>query len=205
MAEPDPWWASGLLYENCNCQLLCPAHVSFKHNCDNETCLGFWGVHVNKGRFAQLTLQEQDAVVLYQSPQLMHTENSWTLKLFFDQDTDEEQRNALEQILTGEVGGPWRILAKFVADRLETQVVPIHFKDDGKRIDLRIEGILQSLIESVESKRSGQPATLANLFNVIHAKSQLLATGSSFVQDQDFQWTTERKHALFSEFSWMGP
>ena len=30
------WSASGLLVENYNCQLLCPAHVSFKNTCTND-------------------------------------------------------------------------------------------------------------------------------------------------------------------------
>lgn len=29
MAEIDPRWVNGTLFENCNCQLPCPAHVSF--------------------------------------------------------------------------------------------------------------------------------------------------------------------------------
>ena len=204
MTEVDPWWVNGTLYENCNCQLLCPAHISFDQKCDEETCVGFWGIHMTKGRFGKLVLDEQDVVVMYDSPQLMHS-LGWNMKFYLDEKAPEAQREAVEKILTGEAGGPWQILAKFVANRLETEVAPIHFKDDGKQISVRIEGVLQSEINSVESKRSGQTATIDNLFNVIHAKTQFLATGSSMVNDSDFQWTTERKHALFSEFSWTGP
>ncbi len=56
MADTDPWWVTGTLFENCNCQLLCPAHVSFKQNCDEDPCLGYWGVQVEKGRFGPLGL-----------------------------------------------------------------------------------------------------------------------------------------------------
>ncbi len=203
-ARSEPWWVNGILYENCNCQLLCPAHVSFKQRCDHERCLGFWGVHVEKGRFGQLVLSEQNAVILYDAAQLMHSAD-WTVEIYLDQNAEKAERGALEKILTGEAGGPWRHLAKFVVERLETRVAPIHFEDDGKRKMLRIDGVLETEIGAVLSKRSGQPATLGNLFNVIHASIQYLATGSSKVNDRAFRWATENTHALYSEFTWTGP
>ncbi len=204
-AEVSPWLVSGVLYENCNCQLLCPAHVSFSQRCDNDTCVGFWGIHVEQGRFGQLTLREQNIVVAYESPQIMNTENSWKMEIFFDQEIDAAQRNALEVILTGDAGGPWKILAKFVAERAASRVVPIYYENDGKRINLRIEGVLRSDIDSVENRKTGQIASLNNLFNVIHADTQFLATGSTRMKDDVFEWTTEKKHALYSKFSWTGP
>ena len=210
MAEPavievDPWWVKGVLYENCNCQLLCPAHISFKQRCDNDPCTGFWGIHIEKGRFGQLTIVEQNAVVAYETPAMMHTEDSWKMGIYLDESADEEQRNALETILTGQAGGPWGTLAKFAAEWVHCRITPIHYENDGKRINLRIEGILQSSIDSVESRKTGQIVTLDNLFNIIHAETQFLATGSSMMKDDVFEWTTERKHALFSRFSWTGP
>ncbi len=210
MAEPavievDPWWVKGVLYENCNCQLLCPAHISFKQRCDNDVCVGFWGVHVEKGRFGKLAIEEQNAVVAYDTPSMMHTEDSWRMEVYLDQAADEAGRKALEKILTGEAGGPWEHLSKFVVDQLQSRIAPIHYENDGKRITLRIEGILLSTVESVESRKTGQIVTLDNLFNIIHAETQFLATGTSKMKDDVFEWATERKHALFSRFSWTGP
>jgi hypothetical protein len=204
MSQVGPWWVHGVLYENCNCQLLCPAHVSFKQRCENERCVGFWGIHITKGRFGQLVLQEQNAVVLYESPPYMHS-GGWIVEIYLDAAVDEAQRRALEKILTGEAGGPWGLLAKFVATRLETRVAPIQFEDAGKRKRLRIDGALEAVLEGVESKRTGQTATLGNLFNVIHSAIQYLARGSSSVKDRAFEWTTLEKHALYSDFSWTGP
>lgn len=204
MASIDPWWINGLLYENCNCQLLCPAHVSFKQRCEQERCLGFWGVHVREGRFGPLTIHPQNAVILYESPPHMHS-GGWTVEIYLDQGADEAERQAIEKILTGEAGGPWGVLAKFVATRLETRVGPIAFEDDGLRKTLRVEGVLETVIDGIQSKKSSSPATLANLFNVVHAATQYLARGSSRVTNSAFSWTTDSKHALYSDFSWTGP
>lgn len=204
MPEPDPWWVNGILYENCTCQLLCPAHVSFKQACEGDKCLGYWGIHVNKGRYGRLKLDRQNAVVLYESPPNMH-EGDWTVRLYLDDAVDDEQRAALENILTGEVGGPWKILGKFVVKRFETEVRQIRFDDIGTHKRLRVEGVLEGTIDDVESKRTGHTATLGNLFNVIHSAMQYMATGSSKVMDPKFTWSSEGKHALWSEFSWTGP
>ena len=96
MAEPvvievDPWWVKGVLYENCNCQLLCPAHISFKQRCDNDPCTGIWGIHIEKGRFGQLTIIEQNAVVAYETPAMMHTDDSWKMGIYLDENADDEQ------------------------------------------------------------------------------------------------------------------
>ena len=204
MTEADPWWVNGTLIENCNCQLLCPAHVSFKQDCDKERCLGFWGIRVDKGSFGRLVLEPQSAVVAYDSPQQMHS-HGWTVRIYLDQAADAEQQEAMRQILTGEVGGPWAILGQFVAERLETRVAEIAFTDDGHTKSLAIDGVLETTIRGVESRKTGEPATLGNLFNVIHSAIQYLARGSSRLKDDAFDWTTEDKHALYSRYSWTGP
>lgn len=205
MTEADPWWMKGVLFENCNCQLLCPAHVSFKQDCDQDPCLGFWGIRVEKGRFGRLVLNPQTAVVLYQSPQRMHTPGSWRVQFLLDASADDAQRGALEQILSGKVGGPWEILAKFFAERLPTRSVPIAFSGSGHEKHMKVDTILDTNLRSVESKRTGEPATLGNLFNVVHGAIQYLALGSSSVSAGTFTWSTDQKHALYSDFSWTGP
>ena len=52
------WSASGLLVENCNCQLLCPAHVSFKNRYTNDLCHGYWAVHIDEGHYGAIELQD---------------------------------------------------------------------------------------------------------------------------------------------------
>lgn len=201
---PDPWWITGTLYENCTCQLLCPAHVSFRQRCDNDPCWGFWGVHVDHGRFGRLVMGPQDAVIAYESPPYMH-DGGWTVQIFLDDAAEAAERRALERILTGEAGGPWQVLSRFVAERLETRTAPIDYQSDGKHKVLRIDGVLESAIDAVESKRTGESVTLGNLFNVIHAQVQYLAKGSSRMGGEAFHWATKGKHALYSEFTWTGP
>lgn len=203
-AGVEPWWVRGLLYENCTCPLLCPAHVSFRQACSGERCTGFWGIQIERGRSGGLVLDPQSALVLYESPPLMH-EGGWTVQLCLDAAVSEQQRSALERILRGEAGGPWAILAQFVARWLDTRVTALRFTDEGRRKRLIADGVMETIIEGVESRKTGQTASLGNLFNVVHSAIQYLARGSSRVDAGAYAWTTTEKHALYSEFSWTGP
>ena len=86
MHKPS-WWAKGLLFENCTCQLLCPAHVSFKQRCENDRCHGHWAVHIETGRFGDISIQDRNVVILFESSVLMY-DGGWTERLYLDERAD---------------------------------------------------------------------------------------------------------------------
>ena len=198
------WSAKGLLFENCNCQLICPAHVSFKQNCTNERCTGYWAIRFNEGTYGDIPLVGLCVVILYDAPQKMY-EGGWTEALYLDESADACQREALETILKGKAGGPWEILARFVGTWLETRTVSINFKDDGRNKSLTVNGLLEARIEVLRGSNPDAPATLGNLYNAIHGPTHTLARGFSRCIDRGFSFATEGTHALYSNFSWEGP
>lgn len=204
MAGMERWWAQGLLFENCNCQLVCPAHFSFKERCQYERCLGHWAIHIDEGRYGTLALDGLNAFVMGDSPQLMIS-GGWTQAIYLDERADDAQRRALEQILTGQAGGAWAVLAQFVSTRLETRVVPIRFEDQGRRKAMWIDGCLETAVEAIKGADQGREAVLQNVFNQIHAPTQVLAFGTTRYADRGLAMTTTRTHALYSRFSWAGP
>lgn len=62
-----------MLFENCNCQLVCPAHFSFKQLCTKGRCIGHWAAHIEEGRYGDVVLGGLNAVVFYDTPQHMIT------------------------------------------------------------------------------------------------------------------------------------
>lgn len=72
------WRATGLLFENCNCQLVCPGHMSFKQLCTHERCIGTWAVHIEEGRYGDVALDGLNIVIFWNSPQHMIA-GGWTL------------------------------------------------------------------------------------------------------------------------------
>lgn len=206
MAEPTPagtpsWFARGLLFENCTCQLVCPGHMHFSQACTHERCLGYWAVRVDEGRFGDVSLDGRRAFVAFEAPQRM-MDGGWTEVVIIDDEATDAQRDALDRILRGEVGGPWAVLGRFVSRWLETRTAPIVFTDEGTTHRAEIPGVASSTVSNIRGRDRSQPVTFENIFNQIHGASQVIATGSSTYDDGVIRFATEKTHGLHSRFSW---
>ncbi len=195
------WAASGLLFENCSCQLLCPAHVSFKNTCDHDRCRGHWGIHIAEGHYGDVTLNDLNLVIVYDAPVRMCS-GDWKEMFYVDERATGAQRQALEAIFAGQAGGPWETLAGFVSTRLPSRFVPIRFEDDGREKRLSIPEVFETRVTAIRGSDGQGNAVLSNLYNVIHGAVQVLARGRTRCVDGPFEFTHEKTHALYSRFSW---
>jgi hypothetical protein len=204
-ATNPAWWARGLLFENCNCRLLCHCHVSFTQPADEERCIGYWAIRIDEGAWGDVPLAGLHALVLGDSPQVM-ADGDWTQALYLDLRADAAQRPALEAILDGRAGGPWAKLGALVSRRLPTRWVAIRIEEDGRRKAFRVEGAdLVSEVEAIKAADRTGEVRLENCHNQIHGSPQVLAFGTSRLEDNGFALATERTHALWSRFAWQGP
>ena len=200
MSTPD-WWAKGLIFENCNCQLVCPGHLHFDQLCTHERCLGYWAIRVDSGEFGAVALAGLKAVIAFDAPQHMVSGN-WTEVILIDEGATPEQRVALDTILTGRAGGPWEVLARFVGRWLDTRHAPIDFTDDELSKTVSIPGLLQSVVTRIRGRDRSKPVLFENIFNQIHAPKQVLATGVTEYDDGVIRISTSKTHGLFSNFEW---
>lgn len=206
MAEPTPagtpsWFARGLLFENCTCQLVCPGHMHFSQACTHERCLGYWAVRVDEGRFGDVPLDGRRAFLAFEAPQRM-MDGGWTEVVIIDDEATDAQRGALDRILRGEAGGPWAVLARFVSRWLDTRTAPVVFTDEGTTHRAEIPGLGSSTVANIRGRDRTQPVTFENIFNQIHGSSQVIATGTSTYDDGVIRFATEKTHGLHSRFSW---
>jgi len=201
MSAMPKWWAKGLLFENCNCRVVCPGHVHFDQLCTFDRCVGYWAIHFEAGAFDGVSLGELNAVVIYDTPQHMISGN-WTEAILIDEGASAAQREKIEDILSGKAGGPWEVLARFVARRLATRFVPIQIEDLGKTKRVVINGLLESSIEAIRGRDKSKPVTFENMFNQIHAPSQVIARGGTRYDDGEIQIKNDQSHALYSNFDW---
>lgn len=200
--EPRPWWAKGLLFENCSCQLVCPGHLHFEQLCTYERCRGYWAVRVDEGQFDGVSLAGLRAVVAFDSPRRM-IDGGWTEVVIIDARASDDGRRALETILTGRAGGPWAVLARFVGTWLPTQVLPIEFSDGGQTKGAVVDGLMTAEITDIRGRDRGRPVRFENIFNQIHAASQVLALGTTHYDDGVIVFSHERTHGLHSRFDWL--
>ena len=197
----NQWWARGLLFENCSCQSVCPGHVHFDQLCTYDPCVGYWAIRFDEGEFGEVRLDGLGAVIAYESPRHM-IEGNWIQVILIDERASDPQRESIEAILTGRAGGPWAVLARFVSRRRETRYVPIRIeeRDGTKRIS--IDGLLDSTVEPIRGRERSQPVTFQNMFNQIHAPTQVIAKGSTRYDDGEILVSTDGTHGLYSTFDW---
>ena len=195
------WWAEGLLFENCNCQTVCPGHVHFDQYCTHERCRGWWAMRFDGGDFEGVPLGGVAAVVAYDSPRHM-IDGDWTEVILIDEAASEPQRQAIDAILTGRAGGPWAILGRFVGTRLPTRMVPIHIVDEERSKRIIVGNLLDGTVTWIRGRERDAPVTFENMFNQIHASSMVVARGSSRYDDGRIVIATEGTHGLWSQFRW---
>lgn len=195
------WWAKGLLFENCNCTAVCPGHVHFSQPCTHDVCHGFWAIRFREGVVDGVPVDGVDAVVVYESPQVM-IDGGWREVILVSEGATEAQRTAVERLLTGSLGGPWEVLGRFVEQRLPTRVVPIRIEENERSMTVRIQGLLEAVVEAVRGKDRTQPVTFENIYNQIHDPHQVIARGETRYDDGTIVIDTEGTHGLWSHFAW---
>lgn len=195
------WHARGLLFENCTCQLVCPGHMHFSQACTHERCLGYWAIRIDEGRCEGVDLAGLRAFVAFDAPQRM-MDGGWTEVIVIDESASAGQRAVLDRILRGDLGGPWAVLGRFVATRLETRYLPIAFEHEATTHRASIPGLATSTVSNIRGRDRATPVTFENIFNQIHGASQVIAIGSSDYDDGVIRFHTEKTHGLHSQFEW---
>jgi len=196
-----PWSAKGLLFENCNCDGVCPGHIHFSNKCSHDRCIGYWAIQIHSGFFGEIDLSGLQCVVAFDSPQKMIS-GQWKEVIIVDKKASQEQLFALESILDGSAGGPWEILDRFVKDRLPTKQLSIEILQEGNFKTLKVDSVMESTITPLTGSNKDIPVTIENMFNQIHGPSQIVARGETNYTDGVITIDTSETHALISKFSW---
>ena len=200
------WWAEGLLFENCNCTAVCPGHIHFSQRCTHEVCHGFWAIRFEGGQVdasAPVDLTGIDAVIVYETPPVM-VEGGWKQLIIVSDHATDDQREAVEEILTGVRGGPWEVLARFVAEPLPTRAAPIRIEDLPARKTVSVAGLLTGAVDAIRGWNRDRPVTFENIYNKIHDSTQVIAQGSTRYDDGGIVIANEGTHGLWSRFRWTG-
>lgn len=202
MNRTGGWWAKGLIFENCACTLVCPGHMHFSQLCTHQRCKGYWAFRFDDGAFDEVALGGTRAVIAFDTPQRM-IDGGWTQALIIDPSASVEQRRALETILTGRAGGPWEKLASFVAVQQPTELRAIAIVDEGRTKRVSIADRLKALVTDIRGRDRSQPVLFENIFNQIHAPTQVLALGDTDYDDGVIVVHNAGSHGLHSRFEWV--
>ena len=200
------WWAEGELFEGCNCNLLCPCHITFRQPPTNGYCDAIWGASIQRGRYGDVDLTGLGAVIFVHSPGPTMADGDWTSVLYIDAKADDCQAGALRAIFSGAAGGPWEILGQFYRDGRLTAVrqVPLDITIDSTSRTLRASDSVLLEVQAIRGADREGLATITNLRNVIHGSVHTLARSNQSIKDETISWEEQGKHGLYSRFRWEG-
>ena len=119
------WQLSGRFHEFCNCDLLCPCLFDVTARPDQGWCGSVFTFDIERGGSDGVDLAGRTAVIAVNIPGTF-AEGNFTARLYVDDGADEPQQRALEQIFTGQQGGPWEVVAPAFAQWLPTKTAPGH-------------------------------------------------------------------------------
>lgn len=156
MAEVD-WRLKGEWVKNCNCAFGCPC--DFNARPTQGHCDGLVAMNIQDGHFGDVRLDGLKFVVTVHFPGALH-EGNGTIQPIIDERADQQQREALLAIMSGQhsaEGTLFNIMSLIVKEILEPQFAPIDFAFDmeARRARVSIPGILETEVEPIRNPVTG--------------------------------------------------
>ena len=143
------WRMKGNYLKNCNCVPSCPCDT-YGYPAPHEFCEGVVGMEITEGNFDSTDLSGAKWAAVVHWPKALHDGNG-TAEIFID--ASEEQREAVGQILSGEVGGPFfeiiqQIVTTFHGPHFTS--IDFEFDKDGRRARLSIPDFIETTTEPLK-------------------------------------------------------
>ncbi len=199
---PDKWKLAGTYFEACSCDTACPC--TFLSAPTTGECMALVGWHIDNGSFANVNLNGLNVALAVHSPGHM-LEVKWRAAVYLDETASDEQKNALTQIYTGQVGGHPAMLVSFVGEVLGISSVPIEYEAIGKRRRLKVADVAETEIEAIHDQMGSDviinnpPFGIAPGHPLVVAKSEKLN-----YKDYGLQWEISGKNGFYSTFTYQG-
>ncbi|SRR5579875_90429 len=198
---PADWSLKGQLLGACSCDWGCPC--SFDAPPTKGFCDGVYVWHVTRGRFGKTRLDDLSFGIVGHSPGPLHLGNV-TWQPIIEQRTDAEQRVAIQELLSGREGGPWRIFAGVASKILDPIFARMSVKIDGlksraragKVVDIALEPIRNPVTGKVEELRLVKPTGFTSKW------ADLGRTRKMTVAAPELSYDYSGQYAEFSEFSY---
>ena len=200
------WQIAGDYFENCNCDVVCPCLFSPNAPLTSMPTAGAcevaFGFHVDRGSYGDIPLDGLNVALAARTPGVM-AEGNWSVALYLDERADEQQRQALQAIFTGSVGGPVAALAPLISTVLGVKTVPITFHKEGQRRSVEIKSVMQLAVHALPSMnpdeeiwaRTGHPFAPTSLAMAVGDEKSTWA-------DYGMRWDNSGKNAHYAPINW---
>ncbi len=211
MADIPKWWMKGDWFDVCNCNIGCPCE--FAQAPTNNECDGVLAYHIREGEYGDVRLDALNVMaVAHFEGNLWAGETTIDLGLFIDEQADEQQRQAIQMVFSGQAGGWMGEFAKLIGQVRGIEFVPITFEvaDDLAHWRAEIPGKVTACAEALSSPTTppGKRVQLHNPPGSEVGPGQVATWGKAQdnrVDAYGFQWDWAGKSSKHIPFDWTGP
>ena len=161
---PDQWMMQATTFANCNCLINCGCQFNLptSHGFCNFVMAG----HIDQGKFNDTSLNGLNYACIFAFPGEIAEGNGRHL-IVVDESADNDQRTALQKILSGQAGeagsNHFSVFTSMCSELLETEYLPIEFKVDiaARTALLKVPGLIESAGEPAINAFNGDPFHIA--------------------------------------------
>jgi hypothetical protein len=194
------WKVTGIYFETCNCEAACPCVFTSPPTDGACTVLLAW--HIERGNFANVALDDLNAVFAVHSPGHM-LQGNWKVALYLDERADGAQKDAMEKIFSGQAGGHLAALAPLISEVMGVKSVSIEYRANGRQRSVRIPGIAAAEIEGLDGQ-GGAEVSVDNVpFTVVPAHPLVVSKSkTASYDDHGIKLDVSGKNGFYSPFSY---
>jgi hypothetical protein len=196
------WAVSGTYFETCNCETLCPC--IFLSPPSHGDCTVLVGWHIDSGSLGKVALDGLNVAAAFHSPGHM-AQGNWKAAFYIDARATDPQKDALQKIFSGQMGGAPAALAALVGQVLGVKSAPIEIVAEGNRRRMSVAGVAEAEIQAIaggggaDVSISNHPLGIAPGFPSVVSKSERLE-----YRDYGMQWNLSARSGQFSPFEYRG-
>ncbi|RLA46856.1 MAG: hypothetical protein DRQ97_06975 [Gammaproteobacteria bacterium] len=212
-AADKNWHLSGEYAENCSCVYLCPCIFTNSTAPSipateeaGDHCIAAMALNIQDGQFGDVSLSDLSFMLILKTGLVMSA-GEWTTAIIIDDKASPAQREALEQITSGQAGGPLEMLLPLIKEFAGIHYGDIQFHLEENKRSVVVPGMIEIGVEGYLSRRqNSEPFYIDNVGHPVSSRLALgLATGSHVhVGGIDWDDDTGTNNGHFHSFSWSG-
>jgi len=197
------WELKGTVVVACNCDYGCPCN--FNALPTQGKCEGTWTWHVDRGVFGDTPLNDLNFTVAVNWPGAIHEGNGEAV-ILLDERADEAQRDAIATLVSGDVGGPWAVLAWTWPTIHGPKPVPYDVQLDGVNSRVKAGDSFEVVSETIKNPVSGAEVHPgATLPEGIVFKQGDFGSSTTFRLSDEVSFEHPGKYTAVGPFDYSGP
>jgi hypothetical protein len=203
MNDIPKWHLRGHVILACNCDYGCPCN--FNGLPTTGKCEGNWNWHVEDGRYGDVDLTGLNLSLAVNWPGAIHEGNGDAIAVI-DERADEQQRAALATLLSGQAGGPWKIVATTIGKSSGPHFAPYDVTVASFNSRVRAGDYVALDMEPVKNKVTGAEVhPRALLPEGFIFKEGDLGASTTFRISGDVNFEHSGRYAAVGPFDYQGP